>query len=820
MKPHQSALLSVSASFLLAQASPADPAITGVTAQQHYPWNGKVDIAYTISGGLAAIAKEQALITSLKVTATDQETGTSYTATSLSGDTGLADGMNTLVWDMDAQGLTFVSTNVVFFVSCETMPATYCVIDLSGGTNATSYPVTYLASPPSGGFNVDEYKTTKLVLKRMETGSFMMGSSQNVSVTLTKPFFIGLFEVTQKQYQLVTGSNPSGFSGDKRPVEQVSYSVIRGSSGWPSSNAVGSSSFLGKMRTRTGLDFDLPTEAQWEYACRAGTTTTYSYGDSADGNFMWCSDNSSSQTHEVGTKQPNPLGFYDMHGNVWEFCLDWFANSPGSGTDPKGSSSGNSRVVRGGSWFHDAYACSSSYRVGYTPSATKNFNGFRLSRTFATTSQSTISASSSPVTIGFVDTPAITPVDGTILEGTVSLTMSCATEGATIHYTTDGSEPTADSPVYRRFRVSGRTTVKAVAVKNGLCSEVAIAEYALGQCAAPVITAAASFTGSKTSVALSCATENATIRYTTDGSDPDASATPYTRPFEVTNSCTVKAYATYEGFFDSSVASFAIEKVWGIGDTMGDPDQSFTTGGDAPFVRVTDATAPLGESMKSGAITHEQTSTLSTTVDGPGTVSFQWKTSCEDSGGEYDWDHAEFEVDGNVVEYLDGVSTWQTVSREISGDGPHILLWRYKKDDVESEGEDCCWVADFQWTSAATPAPTATQTTPEPVPYAWLRGYYPEISDEYEAYEAAALATARNGRPVWECYVAGLDPTDETDDFIATIEMVNGEPQISVGGRGERPGRVYTVEGKENLGDQWGPTNATSRFFHIKARVE
>lgn len=418
-------------------------------------------------------------------------------------------------------------------------------------------------------------------------------------------------------------------------------------------------------------------------------------------------------------------------------------------------------------------------------------------------------------------TPTISPEGGVVGGWPQTVTMSCATEGATIHYTTDGTEPTPDSPVYRRFRVSGRTMVKAIAVKDGLCSEVAVAEYALGQCAAPVIAAAVSFTGSKTSVTLSCATESATIRYTTDGSAPDASATPYTGAFEVTNSCTVKAYATYEGFFDSAVASFAIEKVWVIGDTMGDPDQPFTTGGALPFVRVTDATAPLGESMKSGAITHEQTSTLSTTVDGPGTVSFQWKTSCEDSGGEYDWDHAEFEVDGDVVEYLDGESTWQTVSREISGDGPHTLLWRYKKDDIESEGEDCCWVADFQWTPAAPTAPTATQRTPEPVPYSYFDTDYPALLTAANGdYEAAALATARNGRPVWECYVAGLDPTDETDDFIATIEMVNGVPKISVGGRGERPGRVYTVEGKENLGDQWGPTNAVSHFFHITVRVE
>ena len=381
MKFHHSTLLSVCASFLLAHASSANPAITGVTAQQRYPWNGKVDIAYTVSGGLAATAKEQALITSLKVTATDLETGTSYTATSLSGDTGLSDGTHTFVWDMGAQGLAFVSTNVIFSVSCEMTPATYCVIDLSGGSSASSYPITYLASPPSGGFNVDAYKTTKLVFKRMEAGSFKMGDSK-VSVTLTKPFFIGLFEVTQKQWQLVTGSNPSYFSGDKKPVEKVSYNAIRGSSNggnWPSSNAVDSSSFLGKLRARTGLDFDLPTEAQWEYACRAGTTTIYSYGSSANGNYMWYSGNSSSQTHEVGTKQPNPWEIYDMHGNVWEWCLDWYDTLSG-GTDPKGSSLGSERVVRSGSWRSESAYCTSSRRSRYDPSYEYYGLGFRLSR--------------------------------------------------------------------------------------------------------------------------------------------------------------------------------------------------------------------------------------------------------------------------------------------------------------------------------------------------------------------------------------------------------------------------------------------------------
>ena len=359
----------------------AAPTITDVTAQQRYPWNGKVDITYTVSGDIAAAAYAQAAIPSLKVTATDQETGTSYTATSLSGDTGLSDGTHSLVWDMDAQGMTFVSTNVIFSVSCETVPATYCVIDLSAGANASSYPVTYLAAPPSGGFNVDAYKTTKLVLKRMGAGSFKMGGS--VNVTLTKPFFLGLFEVTQKQYQLVTGSNPSNFSSDKMPVEKVSYNAIRGSTNgakWPSSNAVDSSSFLGKLRARTGLDFDLPTEAQWEYACRAGTTTTYSYGDSANGNYMWYYSNSLSQTHEVGSKKPNPWGLYDMHGNVWEWCLDWYASSLSGGTDPKGPSSGSSRVKCGGSMSSNASYCTSSSRLSSSTSGQNIDSGFRLAR--------------------------------------------------------------------------------------------------------------------------------------------------------------------------------------------------------------------------------------------------------------------------------------------------------------------------------------------------------------------------------------------------------------------------------------------------------
>ena len=364
-------------------ADAATPTITGVTAQQRYPWNGKVDITYTVTGDIAAEAKQRALLTSLKVTAIDMVANTTNIATQLSGDTALTAGTHKFVWDMNAEGLTFRSSNVVFKVSCETTPATYCVIDFSAGSNASSYPVSYLAEPPSGGFNVNAYKTTKLVLRRLAAGTFKMQGSTNVK--LTKPFFCGIFEVTQKQYLLVTGTNPSYYSGNTLPVGDVSYNAIRGSSNgakWPSSSAVDATSFMGKLRARTGLDFDLPTEAQWEYACRAGTTTTYYWGNSMDGNYAWYNGNSDSQPHPVGTKTPNAWGLYDMIGNVLEWCLDWNGKLA-YGTDPKGASSGSCRVQRG-SWWSAVSGCyTSSYRNYCEPSSGYSPYGFRLVRTLS-----------------------------------------------------------------------------------------------------------------------------------------------------------------------------------------------------------------------------------------------------------------------------------------------------------------------------------------------------------------------------------------------------------------------------------------------------
>ena len=266
--------------------------------------------------------------------------------------------------------------------------ALYCVIDLSAGPNARKYPVSYIAAEPKGGWT-DEYKTTKLVLRRIEPGKFMMGG--NYEVTLTKPFYCGVFEVTQKQYELVTGGNPSLFKGDMRPVERVSVSAIRGNSAtysWPSSVNVDPLTFIGKIQVRTGLNFDLPTEAQWEYACRAGTTSKVNNGGDSEsdmkklGRFDLNKKDGKggySGTHTVvGSYSPNAWGLYDMHGNVYEWCLDWDGDLSSGVTDPVGSSSGECRVLRSGYWDCPARGCTSSFRNHARPWYVKGIVGFRL----------------------------------------------------------------------------------------------------------------------------------------------------------------------------------------------------------------------------------------------------------------------------------------------------------------------------------------------------------------------------------------------------------------------------------------------------------
>jgi formylglycine-generating enzyme required for sulfatase activity len=221
----------------------------------------------------------------------------------------------------------------------------------------------------------------KLVLIR--PGKFMMGSPDSEEghkadegpqhqVTISKPFYMGVTEVTQAQFEAVMGTNPSKFKGPTNPVESVTWD-----------EAV---EFCRRLSEKTGKTFRLPTEAEWEYACRAGTKTRFSFGDSESvlGDYAWCTSNSGGKTHPVGQKKPNAWGLYDMHGNVWEWCADWFGDySSGSSTDPQGPGSGGSRVLRGGSWRiggSGGFRC--AYRGSGDPTTRRldGLSGFRCAR--------------------------------------------------------------------------------------------------------------------------------------------------------------------------------------------------------------------------------------------------------------------------------------------------------------------------------------------------------------------------------------------------------------------------------------------------------
>ena len=213
---------------------------------------------------------------------------------------------------------------------------------------------------------------------RVDGGTFKMGatSEQGSEVSYNEkpvhqvsllPYYIGETEVTQKLWQAVLGKNPSSFKGDRLPVEKVSWKDCQ--------------NFIEKLNKKTGLQFRLPTEAEWEYAARGGKKSQgYKYSGSNNlGDVAWYSDNSSSSTHDVKRKQPNELGIYDMSGNVWEWCQDWYGSyNAGSQTNPTGASSGSLRVLRGGGWCSDAGNCRVANRFNYAPDYRYSFLGLRL----------------------------------------------------------------------------------------------------------------------------------------------------------------------------------------------------------------------------------------------------------------------------------------------------------------------------------------------------------------------------------------------------------------------------------------------------------
>jgi formylglycine-generating enzyme required for sulfatase activity len=294
----------------------------------------------------------------------------------------------------------------------------YLVIDLIEGIQAEKYPYHFTNIPPD--VNDDKCRTTELWLRKIPAGKFIMGSPEGElghkadeiqhEVSITKDFYIGIFEFTQKQWELVMGAKET-LKEDCKPIEYKSYEKIRGKrhnggAGWPSyGHAVDSDSFMDIIRKKTGLLFDLPTEAMWEYACRAGTTTALNSGKDLTndeecpnlnelgryfGNSKIVKGNSVRATgpQKVGSFKPNAWGLYDMHGNVEEWCLDFYGNySLENKEDPVGIISDKplmmKRVTRSSSCVN-AQFCRSASRNKRDASMTgmdmsmSGFSGFRI----------------------------------------------------------------------------------------------------------------------------------------------------------------------------------------------------------------------------------------------------------------------------------------------------------------------------------------------------------------------------------------------------------------------------------------------------------
>lgn len=346
---------------MAALTASAETGISGVIVRQQWPWSGKVNIDYILTG---AEGSQHDIAVTLR-------NGSSVITNeygSLSGDLiGVTPGARRIVWDPAYNSPTYQDALMVNFsasLSTAEDDNTYMIVDLSGGASAAEYPVSFMSAPPAGGWT-DEYKTDKLVLRRIPAGTAVLGSPTDEighnqywetqrRTTFTNSFYMAIFETTQKQFENVMGyvpaSIPASGKADMNPVSCVDYRLLRGTNSlwkagtsghtsgtWPQHEAT---SFFGVLNAKLAAalasagfgdyEMELPTASQWEYACRAGTTGSYNNGTTItnatkDANadlLAWYEGNFYSYGVAVGQKQRNAYGLYDMHGNVAEFTRD------------------------------------------------------------------------------------------------------------------------------------------------------------------------------------------------------------------------------------------------------------------------------------------------------------------------------------------------------------------------------------------------------------------------------------------------------------------------------------------------------------------
>ncbi len=649
--------------------------------------------------------------------------------------------------------------------------STYYVIDLSRGPNATSYPMEILDGEPAGGWTT-EHKTTKLVLRRIDAGTFRM--CNQVDVTLTRPFFIGVFEVTSAQYAKVMGG-----SGDACPKSGISYNAIRGNSStyaWPSSANVDSSTFVGKLREKTGIPtIDLPTEAQWEYACRAGTTSEYNNGGNTENDLKQLGRYAGNGDDErgggehyytetiVGSYLPNAWGLYDMHGNVREWCIDYNGSLTG-GVDPVGEASGNWRVMRGGGYDSQAANCKNSCRESNNPVSAHGYDGFRIA--------------CFPAEIVHSATSYTGTYDG---EGHgIEVTVSAPLSGAEVKYawTEDGQYQT--EPLLFTNATDGAVTVWYKVEANGYDTVASNSTVTITKATYDMSGVAWDYDepfegdGAVKTVALTNLPVGVTANYTGNtATEPGTNTAHAVLVYDATN------------FEPPAVADLT----WvilppmelGVEQIVGYP----TTVGSNGVGRVEGIVDTTASSLRSVWLTGEDDDTAAwfeVVVTNATSVSFDWKCSCEalPKKGE-PYDHLEFSIDGTRVAYIGGETDWTNMTFDVEEEVEHVFRWTYSKDGSEAEGEDCAWVANVVITYAQEPEIRFTAISVEEgsvtVAVSMMVG---ATAQAISSAEMMGMLEATSDLSDWVGGALPITMTDLTDGVAETVrfkvEFPNGMP--------------------------------------------
>ena len=334
---------------LVALSALATPQISDVTAEQN-PTTGMVEISYRLSED-AIVTLDDLLDGGLSLGASNVTSCAGHVAVKVKGGDGV---LRKIIWNApkDVPGKTFTNTLTAKLTAWSlSSPPNYLVVDLVAPAATNFFFYATEANLPEGGITNDVYRTTKLVMRRIPAAGvvFRMGDSTDTPVRgaehyekFSEDWYCSIFHLTQGQYaQVISTSLPSTANckphANDAPICGLSYDALRGTNGWPEAgHAVPTNSVIGKFRTRTGLMLDLPTDAQWEYSCRAGTSARFNNGSGDTtralelGWYSWFNSNSQTYSgnatgvlHRVGIKLPNKWGLYDMHGQTFVWCLDW-----------------------------------------------------------------------------------------------------------------------------------------------------------------------------------------------------------------------------------------------------------------------------------------------------------------------------------------------------------------------------------------------------------------------------------------------------------------------------------------------------------------